>query len=97
MNHWVADLWLELLFGFLFGVLGSPVRRLLLRFIISSGACLIAYKVAVEAAAHAGFRWSNEAAAYAVFGVLLGCLVRPLGAFSFRYVRSAFHHNRRDQ
>ena len=88
MIEWLADYRPDLPAGFLFGSICSIIGRFWRRFIVSAGLFLVTYKVAVDAAAHAGFRWNNEVAARATMGVLLGCLVRPAGAMLVRSIRA---------
>lgn len=77
MSELLALHWIELSFGFVWGVICSLQPRFWRRFLLAGGIVLAIYFLMVRAAAHAGFRWDNEIAAAGLLGVFLGCCVRP--------------------
>ena len=89
MIEWFAVYWSDLFTGFVFGSLFSFVRRFWLRLVLSTGLYVMTYKFAVTLVAHAVFRWSNELVGRTLLGIVLGCLVRPVGSALLRQIRSA--------
>lgn len=89
MSDWLALHWIELSFGFVWGVICSLHPRFWRSFLLAGGIVLSIYFLMVRATAHAGFRWDNEIAAAGALGASLGCLVRPaLGLLIRRMKRS---------
>jgi hypothetical protein len=87
MSEWLALHWIELSFGFMWGVICSLQPRFWRRFLLSGGIVLAIYFLMVRSVAHAGFRWDNEIAALGVLGAVLGCLVRPALGLLYRRMK----------